>query len=318
MENTQNWKDLWLKNYNNQGDCEGLEKFTRTLDFGAKKDAFYLPWAVVERIFQLQDGKIELLKATDETVVEVDKCYARHEVNPVTGEVSIRHSYSFFINVAAEWKGRRHVERYPLQDSSGRPLASWTQNDLNRAFQRAKVKAIAIVSGIGYKWFENYDAQFEEVDKTPKGLDKAKKLAEQTKPVQKPVASPKVEDIVIETVVSKTSEKPNEETTEETVAPVEIIVTPEIPVEKPSENPIETPVTPSASGNVKETLETNEKDETIDPARLKMMIEAIKIAWVGGNNEKREKIKSICAEFGTFELHKLNPQQIEKIYLAIQ
>ena len=318
MENTQNWKDLWLKNYNNQGDCEGLEKFTRTLDFGAKKDAFYLPWAVVERIFQLQDGKIELLKATDETVVEVDKCYARHEVNPVTGEVSIRHSYSFFINVAAEWKGRRHVERYPLQDSSGRPLASWTQNDLNRAFQRAKVKAIAIVSGIGYKWFENYDAQFEEDDKTPKGLDKAKKLAEQTKPVQKPVASPKVEDIVIETVVSKTSEKPNEETTEETVAPVEIIVTPEIPVEKPSENPIETPVTPSASGNVKETLETNEKDETIDPARLKMMIEAIKIAWVGGNNEKREKIKSICAEFGTFELHKLNPQQIEKIYLAIQ
>ena len=318
MENTQNWKDLWLKNYNNQGDCEGLEKFTRTLDFGAKKDAFYLPWAVVERIFQLQDGKIELLKATDETVVEVDKCYARHEVNPVTGEVSIRHSYSFFINVAAEWKGRRHVERYPLQDSSGRPLASWTQNDLNRAFQRAKVKAIAIVSGIGYKWFENYDAQFEEDDKTPKGLDKVKKLAEQTKPVQKPVVPPKVEDIVIETVVSKTSEKPNEETTEETVAPVEIKVTPVIPVEKPSENPIETPVTPSASGNVKETLETNEKDETIDPARLKMMIEAIKIAWVGGNNEKREKIKSICAEFGTFELHKLNPQQIEKIYLAIQ
>lgn len=318
MENTQNWKDLWLKNYNNQGDCEGLEKFTRTLDFGAKKDAFYLPWAVVERIFQLQDGKIELLKATDETVVEVDKCYARHEVNPVTGEVSIRHSYSFFINVAAEWKGRRHVERYPLQDSSGRPLASWTQNDLNRAFQRAKVKAIAIVSGIGYKWFENYDAQFEEDDKTTKGLDKAKKLAEQTKPVQKPVAPPKVEDIVVETVVSKTSEKPNEETTEETVAPVEITVTPVIPVEKPSENPIETPVTPSASGNVKETLETNEKDETLDPARLKMMVEAIKIAWVGGNNEKREKIKSICAEFGTFELHKLNPQQIEKIYLAIQ
>ena len=318
MENTQNWKDLWLKNYNNQGDCEGLEKFTRTLDFGAKKDAFYLPWAVVERIFLLQDGKIELLKATDETVVEVDKCYARHEVNPVTGEVSIRHSYSFFINVAAEWKGRRHVERYPLQDSNGRPLASWTQNDLNRAFQRAKVKAIAIVSGIGYKWFENYDAQFEEDDQTPKGLDKAKKLAEQTKPVQKPVAPPKVEDIVIETVVSKTSEEPNEETTEETVAPVEIMVTPVIPVEKPSENPIETPVTPSASENVKETLETNEKDETPDPARLKMMVEAIKIAWIGGNNEKREKIKSICAEFGTFELHKLNPQQIEKIYLAIQ
>ena len=40
MENTQNWKDLWLKNYNNQGDCEGLEKFTRTLDFGAKKMRF--------------------------------------------------------------------------------------------------------------------------------------------------------------------------------------------------------------------------------------------------------------------------------------
>ena len=66
------------------------------------------------------------------------------------------------------------------------------------------------------------------------------------------------------------------------------MVTPEIPVEKPSENPIETPVTPSASGNVKETLETNEKDETTNPARLKMMIEAIKIAWVRAIMKKRK------------------------------
>ena len=89
-----------------------------------------------------------------------------------------------------------------FQDSSGRPLASWTQNDLNRAFQRAKVKAIAIVSGIGYKWFENYDAlNSKKSTRHRKVSIKRKKLAEQTKPVQKPVVPPKVEDIVIETVV---------------------------------------------------------------------------------------------------------------------
>jgi len=37
----------------------------------------------------------------------------------------------------------------------------------NRAIQRAKVKAIAIISGIGYKLFEKNDMQFE-IEDTPR------------------------------------------------------------------------------------------------------------------------------------------------------
>ena len=181
---SDSWKELWLKNYNNEGDCKGLEEYVERLDFGAKKDAFYLPWAVVERIFRLQDGEIEIIKTNDK-IVEMDKVTIAQAVDG-DGVVTENANVSFFVNVKVKWQGREHIEKYPLQDTNGRALIMWNQNDINRAIQRAKVKAIAIISGIGYKLFEKNDLQFE-IEDTPRKSNtkveqtevKAKELKEQ-------------------------------------------------------------------------------------------------------------------------------------------
>lgn len=181
-EKNLDWKDLWLKNYRGEGDCAGLNEFVKKLDFGAKKEASYLPWAVPERIFRLQGGECTLIHSEDNsTIVETDKTVLRLRIHPETGEAVEELAVSYFINVKATWMGQEHIERYPLQDSNGRALLSWNQNDLNRATQRAKVKAIAIVSGIGYKLFEDGDLQFEDETKD-KTVNNAEKLIKNVKP----------------------------------------------------------------------------------------------------------------------------------------
>jgi hypothetical protein len=165
------WKELWLKNYKGQGDTAELEKSLKTLGYGARTNISYLPWAVVERIFRLQDGEVHWLPASEKSNVDVDEVIIGSNVDTETGETTHRSIRSYFINIQAVWNGREYTERYPLQDSNGRPLTNWTQNELNKAFQRGKVKAIAIVSGIGYKLFEDGDLQFEE--EQPKAPQKA-------------------------------------------------------------------------------------------------------------------------------------------------
>ena len=175
------WKELWNKNYRGEGDTAELEKYVKTLDYGSRNNINYLPWATVERIFKLQDGEVELYKTADDTCVEVDRTGTRVEYDE-NGVVSTKFILSYFINVCARWQGREYVERYPLQDSMGRPLTVWTQNDLNKAYQRAKVKAIANVSGIGYKIFEDGDLQFDDAVTNDKPVVTETKTKKPTKP----------------------------------------------------------------------------------------------------------------------------------------
>ncbi len=181
------WQEMWLKNYRGEGDCKELEKRTKDLDYGSKKGGTYLPWAIVDRIFKFQDGKTEVIRTRQfipqikqkhleggiveseviflenfESIVEVDRFYVKDEVDEETGVITPRYNLSFFVNLKATWQGQEYIERYPLLDSNSKPLSRWTQVDLNKAVQRAKVKAIAIVSGIGYKLFEDGDLQFED------------------------------------------------------------------------------------------------------------------------------------------------------------
>jgi len=158
-------KDLWYKNYKGEGDTAELESFLKKLSYGSKDIANYLPWAVVERIFKFQGGTYKILRLTSpDSIVEVDQVKTKVDVDPDTGIVTEKIVKSYFVNVEVEWMGQVHVERYPLQGSNNTPLLSWSQNELNRAVQRAKVKAIANVSGIGYKLFEDGDLQFENDD----------------------------------------------------------------------------------------------------------------------------------------------------------
>jgi len=166
----ETWKELWLKNYRGEGDTADLDKFLKKLNYGSRMDISYLPWAVVDRIFKLQDGEVEILRHEDGSIVEVDRTHIKDEAEE--GGVFIpRYMNSYFINIVARWQGRTHTERYPLQDSNGRPLSVWTQNELHKVTQRGRVKAIAAVSGIGYKLFEDGDLQFE--DDATKGEPKA-------------------------------------------------------------------------------------------------------------------------------------------------
>ena len=160
-ENIKNWKELWDDNYRGKGATEELSKFTKDLNFGSKKGVTYLPWATVERIFKMQDGTYEIIK-TGDSYVECDSYSIGQELDKLNGIVVEKFNNAFFVNIKVDWKGQTYTERYPLQDSSSSPLTRWTQNDLNKAFQRGKVKAIAIVSGIGYKLYEDGDLQFED------------------------------------------------------------------------------------------------------------------------------------------------------------
>ena len=160
-ENIKNWKELWDDNYRGKGATEELSRFTKDLNFGSKKGVTYLPWATVERIFKMQDGTYEIIK-TGDSYVECDSYFIGQEIDKLNGIVVEKFNNAFFVNVKVDWKGQTYTERYPLQDSSSSPLTRWTQNDLNKAFQRGKVKAIAIVSGIGYKLYEDGDLQFED------------------------------------------------------------------------------------------------------------------------------------------------------------
>lgn len=178
----ENWKELWNKNYRGEDDTKGLVSSVKTLSYGSRNGASYLPWAIVERIYKLQDGKFEVIKV-DESIVEIDRVHIRDEIDD-NGVVIPKYANSYFINIKAEWKGQVYIERYPLQDSNGKPLMNWTQNELNKSVQRGKVKAIAIVSGIGYKLFEDGDLQFVEDGKETVPEDKvenAKKILSKSK-----------------------------------------------------------------------------------------------------------------------------------------
>lgn len=155
-----NWKQLWLKNYRGEEDTKDLADFVKKLNYGNRNNVSYLPWATVERIFRLQGGTIEILKVND-TIVEADRIHVKDQVED-NGIVVPIYSSSYFVNIKVEWNGQTHIEKYPLQDSTGRPLSNWTQNEVNKSLQRGKVKAIAVISGIGFKLFEDGDLQFEE------------------------------------------------------------------------------------------------------------------------------------------------------------
>lgn len=199
------WKDAWQQNYRGVGDTADLEKYLKKLGYGSRTNISYLPWAVVERIFRLQGGEVELFRPNEHSSVEADVVEIGSDVDSETGVVTAKYVRSYFINIQAGWQGRLYTERYPLQDSNGKPLTYWTQNDLNKAYQRGKVKAIAIVSGIGYKLFEDGDLQFEDDTPSQSLYEKEPK----TKPIKQPAPAKKV--VLEDTVISENETNDTEE-----------------------------------------------------------------------------------------------------------
>jgi hypothetical protein len=273
------WKELWNKNYRGEGNTAELSSFIKTLDYGSRKNVSYLPWAVVIRIFEFQDGTYELLKnTTGESIVEVDKMHVRDEIED-NGQIIPKYMTSYFLNIKATWNGRTHIERYPLQDNNGRAVSTWNQDILHKSTLRGIVKAIARVSGIGYKLFEDGDLQFEsDEDKSEKAATPEEKAKKLNKPATEVVEKPKTKTEVKAEEKKKTTEELFPESIE------------------------------------KETEEV--KINTSLPAK-NVMLDEIRQQYLTGGKDKADTIKAFLKEANTIKLSDLEDEKIKALYLKV-
>lgn len=307
------WQQLWLDNYDcKTPETENLDTFVRTFTVGKKKGkprtVSYLPWAAAERPFKLQGGKIELVKTNENTIVEVDEAVVGREVDPQTGTVTERIVRSYFVNVKATWLEQTYTERYPLMSVSNEPLYSWSQNDLNKAIQRAKTKAIAIVSGIGYKLFEQTDSQFEEDEKlSPEQIATfEKKLKNSTPTTQTTPPAPPVPPKST-SAPSKSQEKNVKETE---IDKSEFFKMPSDSGKKPDSKTVKDP-TPATS----DTSTTKEKtDSELTLERVEMENE-IKEAFLGAKQQdERSKLYDFLMSHKTTKISELSLNHLKELH----
>ncbi len=161
---------LFGQNYENKGLCEGLPNFIKTFEKEFKKTNVvktisYLPWAVVERIFRMQGGKVEVV----EWVNQVEFDFLDTVINEDgTFEVKNQKEHALFIHLQATWQDEVEDEFYPLFDNqNAKILKTPDALDLNTAKQRGMVRLIARISGVGLWVFEQQDTQFD-YDGNPK------------------------------------------------------------------------------------------------------------------------------------------------------
>lgn len=163
---------LFLQNYRNENECAELKHFVKTItkEFkktGEKKVIKYYPWAVIERLFRNQGGKVEVV----EWAMKVEltgKDYAPNEL----GELVLQQTTTnaLFIHLKATWQGQEEHEYYPIFDNQNAKIIKIPDAlDLNTAKQRGMVRLIARISGIGLDIFEQQEGQFEETpqEQTP-------------------------------------------------------------------------------------------------------------------------------------------------------
>lgn len=211
-------KKLFIENYFNRGDCEGLLEKTKIIEkefkrTGEVKIIHYLHWALVERIFRLQGGVVEVKNWKFE--VPFTTTVQTYDDN---GDVILKEeeNNALFIHLQATWQGETLDEYYPIFDNQTSKIIKLPDaQDLNAARQRGMVRLIARISGIGLTIFEQTDDQFNKEDDTkaiveqskisPKVNEPAK--AEKDLPPEKKLFSPEQTD----TVKPETVETPTEE-----------------------------------------------------------------------------------------------------------
>lgn len=199
----QEAKNLFLKNYFNEGDCEGLMDKTKIIEkefrkTGQVKTIRYLHWALVERIFRLQGGTFEV-KSWNFEVPFITKVQAYDE----NGEFTTKEEKqsALFLHLSANWMGETLEEHYPIFDNqTSRIIALPDAQDLNTAKQRGMVRLIARISGIGLSIFEQLEDQFAKDDDETKKIQEPKQPSmpeqkEKTKVEKKSKTEKKLENI---------------------------------------------------------------------------------------------------------------------------
>lgn len=186
---------LFTDNYNRKGMCADLPKYLKVFKKEYKrantvKEITYYPWAVVERFFRMQGGKVEVAEwATRVAFPYTD--YAPNE----DGELVLtqQEQHALFIHLKATWQGLEEHEYYPIFDNQNSKIIKTPNSlDLNKARQRGMVRLIARISGIGLDIFEQSENQFDDDEdfKEQAETTSIKVQAKPKKPVKKEVAKP--------------------------------------------------------------------------------------------------------------------------------
>lgn len=201
--------NLFIENYENKGLCKGLETKLKTIEKEFKKSGItkvikYLPWAIVERIFRMQGGKIEVVDW--KYAVE----FSAQGYNAETGEIEQGTKNALFVHLRATWKGETLDEFYPIFDNqTSKVVKTPDSQQLNTSRQRGSVRLIARLTGIGLWIFEQQDDQFGE-DDSEEVIKPISKDGTSKEPVVAKDKSSKKEEVKkakIETKKSKDEEK---------------------------------------------------------------------------------------------------------------
>jgi hypothetical protein len=181
--------DLFLENYQNKGICSTLPKFTKVIKKEFKKSNItkeikYYPWAVVERLFRMQGGSIEVVDWAKKVEFEYSD-YAPNE----NGELVMteQKQHALFVQLKATWHELTEEEFYPIFDNqSAKIIKTPNALDLNTARQRGMVRLIARISGIGLDIFEQQDGDLDADPIESVGETTAIKVEKKTIPTPKP------------------------------------------------------------------------------------------------------------------------------------
>lgn len=163
--NTMENNKLFLQNYANEGICAELPRFAKTIEkefkkTGQRKSIKYYPWAVVERLFRSQGGKIEVVNWSMKVELHGKDFLPNSDGELVLTETT---SNALFIHLKGTWQGQEEHEYYPIFDNQSAKIIKIPDAlDLNTAKQRGMVRLIARLSGIGLEIFEQQEGQFEE------------------------------------------------------------------------------------------------------------------------------------------------------------
>jgi len=146
-------RELFLMNYNYEGDCKDLKKYAKQIP-RAWGEIEYLPWAVVEKVFTMQGGTYKVEDLCYQKEIKTLNDVYDSETGEYKGQVE-RLSLVNFVHLSAEWQGTKKEEFYPIFDSKkNKIIVAPNQNELNASKQRGLVKLIARISGIGLSYFE--------------------------------------------------------------------------------------------------------------------------------------------------------------------
>lgn len=166
----------WDENYNNTE----LLKESKKLELGHYSRGNYLPWGVAYREFIRQGGRV--------LQWHIDRMELEYDDGALLGldDKDCKKYYVYYVHISASWMGDIQHITYPMLDNVGKGLVNGvksaklqersltaTKPDTNtkpivqlqgitgdmitKNYQRALTKLIALISGIGYKLYDNND-----------------------------------------------------------------------------------------------------------------------------------------------------------------